>query len=195
METKKTLAQLAENPDEWTKQDIEDVKKMNEAFLQLKKAVEPYAINKKYINTEIIYLNYYKEYTIISAIFETFIENDSIYFKDLIQSIHNNATNSLFYELTNSDIRKALKKMIRLGYITTISAENKYNPIFGITDLGIESNRQQTIQNIAVTSFTNYQTFKLSQRAEKMNVVMLIVTIISLVVAACSIYVTIKVSN
>ena len=195
MESKKSLAGLATDPENWTEEDIADIKKLDKSFFELKKAFEPYSIKTGNRDDDNIYLKYYQEYAIMAGIFETFIIIDKVSYKDLIQSIHDNSANSLFYNLSTFDIKIALKKMIRLGYIIATDLENKYNPIFAITDIGVECNRQQTIQSLAAASFTNHQTFKLSKRAERMNIIMLIVTIVSLAVAICSVYVTLKVAN
>ena len=82
MESKKSLAELTNNQQIWTEEDIEDVKKITESISELKRVFELYSIKKRNISNDKIYLKYYKEYTIISSIFETFIYNDFISLKN-----------------------------------------------------------------------------------------------------------------
>ncbi|MCY0977177.1 hypothetical protein PGH12_01330 [Chryseobacterium wangxinyae] len=193
MNSQKSLRDLTNNPDDWNKEDLNDVNQLIQSVNLLKKSVEPYVIDKSVIiKSKDISLKYYREYSIMTSIIECFIEKNEFDYRYLTQSLYNNISNNLYFNLTVSDIKYSIKRLITLGYVEVkIIEEDTHNPIFKITDIGIDHFRQQTLQNLASASFFNYHTYNLSKRSEKMNILMIIIAIASLVVAICAIYVSI----
>jgi Mg2+ and Co2+ transporter CorA len=124
----------------------------------------------------------------MSAVLEAFSFNNEINFKDLNETILNYVPKKFIWEIRVTELNQIIGKMIRLGFIEPIKTNNEYNPKFKITIKGIETIQQQTYQSLASSSFFNYQTFQLSKRANKMNVLMLIVTIMSVIVTLMTIF-------
>lgn len=131
----------------------------------------------------------------MSAVLEAFLQKDEISFADLNKTIVNYVPKEFVWDISVARINLIISKMIRLGLVELLETENKYAPKFRITLDGVKAYQEHTFQSLATSSFFNYQTYLLSKKADKMSHRMFWVTIVSVVVAILSVFVTIWVTT
>lgn len=160
MEAKKrSLGEMMKNPDSWTDEEKDDLKKLTDAFGVLSQTVKAYNIDNELANntTEILSERFYREFFIMTAILEAFFIKDEISFKELNQNIYNYVPKEFLWEITAQYQNLIISKMIRLGFIEVVETEDKYMPNFKLTIDGAKIYQEQQLQNLAATSFFSHQ--------------------------------------
>jgi hypothetical protein len=74
-------------------------------------------------------------------------------------------------------------EMIKLGYIELYRDEKTIVPIFHLTELGINTMQQRTLQNLALTSFYSFRSYKLDKRAITLSIIALVLSIVAIFVS------------
>lgn len=183
-----TLRDYVEHPEKVTETEWNEYYKMTESFIELKKSFSNYDISINTNNSrERISLVFYQEHFIMAGILEAFYISNEISFKELNESLLNYIPKDFIWKVTGNYVNSIIIKMIRLGFIIPLKTEDKYSPKFQITNEGIDSLRQQIFQNLASSSFFNYQALLINKRSLRMNIYMLIVTIASILVTIITI--------
>ncbi len=169
--------------DKTNEENTEEFIKMLLSIKELGKSFEAYDVKIKTNNTDnVISTHFHHEHIVMSAILESFYKKDELNFKELNTEIINSIPKDFIWDIPISFIQNVILKMIRIGLLEGRITENKYLPIFRITDVGVHILRQHLFQNLAASSFFSYQTLKLNKRSIRMNIYMLIVTIMSVIV-------------
>jgi len=183
-----TVSYLKKHPEKVTKEDAQAFFQLLQVVKVIGKQTEGYNIKIDSNNTtDYISTNLYQEHSAMSAILEAFIDKNEINYKDLNESVFNRIPK----EVSNIPIityQTVILRMIRMGLITSCESEDEYLPIFKITDIGIDALTKQTFQSLAASSFYNYQTRELNKRYLRLNLYMLIVTIVSILVTLITIF-------
>jgi len=189
----RSLGELMNDPDNWTEEEQETIKKLMESFSELGKSIKAYQIDKDLTNNtaNVLSERFYIEYFIMSAILEAFFLKDELTFKELNQSIHNYVPKDFLWDVPVAYQDLIIKKMIRLGFIDVVDTGDKYNPHFKITIEGVKVYQEQIFQNLASSAFFSYQTLLLNKRTTKLNSSILRLTVLMLIVTVCSVIVTI----
>lgn len=182
------LSDYIKHPEKISEEEWQDYHKMIEGIMEMKQSFANYNIDIKTNNTsDNISKMFYQEHFIMAGILEAFYSGDEISFKQLNESLLNYFPKEFLWNTTVVYINSIIARMIQLGFINPIKTDDKYSPKFKITDLGINALQQQTFQNLASSSFFNYQTHILNKRSVRMNILMLIVTIVSVLVTIITI--------
>lgn len=124
----------------------------------------------------------------MAGILEAFFERDEISFNDLNESLLNYSPSEFLWDIPVNFINLTIIKMIRLGFIVPIETENIYSPNFKITELGVSALQQQIFQNLASSTFYNYQTHLLNRKTIRIEILMLIITFLSVIATLLSIF-------
>lgn len=185
-----TIKELMDDPAKMSEADLENFKSLINKVQELTKSLEGYNIDIESSNTpDVIASRFYIEHFIMAAILEAFMNENTIKLNALNISIFKYVPKEFVEDIPVAYINTIIAKMIRLGFIEFIETGNKYSPQFKITEKGVEALEKQTFQNLASSSFFNYQTHLLNEKLMKMNkrsiginILMLIVTITSVVV-------------
>jgi hypothetical protein len=123
----------------------------------------------------------------MAAVLDAFYNKDQMNYRELNESVINYVPKELIWQLPATFFQYIIIKMIRLGLIIPVESEDKFLPSFKISEDGTKALQQQTFQNLAASSFYNFQTFILNKRSMRINVLMLIVTIMSVIVTVLTI--------
>ena len=188
-EKERSIGKMMENPDSWSEAEIESCNKFVVNFNELMKSTKSYSIDIGQSNNtnNILSERFYREAFIMSAVLEAFYIKDEISYKELNQSIYNYVPKNFLWEITASNQNLIIMKMIRLGFIEVVETDEKYMPHFKITINGIKIFQDQILQNIATSSFFNYQVKTLSVKMYWLTIMMLAVTICSIIVTIYSV--------
>lgn len=127
--------------------------------------------------------NLYYENFLITVILEAFLEKEDLSLKRLYEIIYSKMPKNFLWDVTVHQKQEAIIKMIRIGYINTIKKEDQQWPSFRITELGIKALQDQTFQTLVVSSFFNYQSYKLNKMVLLISSSAFVVAVISLIVA------------
>lgn len=177
------LSDYQKHPENLTEEEKQGFIKLIETTQELSKSFESYNFKIDNKNTiESVSAKFYQEHFVMSAVLESFFYKNEIDYKELNKAIFNYVPEEFMWNITVPFIQTVIIKLIRLGLIVAVETDDKYMPIFKITEDGIKTYQQHTFQSLASSSFYNYQTQRLSKRANFMNVLMLIVTIMSVIV-------------
>lgn len=144
-------------------------------------------INNK-VSTSKTSLRFYAHHFLMAAILEAFITKEYLTLKELNQLTWNNIPKSLAFSITISDYHSSLIKMVRLGYLVTTESTEHNLPLFKITEIGIQSLQNQSLQNLASASFFNHQAFGFNKKAFVINLLAILVAFISLVIAIVALF-------
>lgn len=184
-----TLKELSEHPERASE---EDLKAMEEAMNAIREIGErsKYVLNgitpKSGRSQEELAKSYYEETMLMAAVLESFVYSPKQEYKDINKFVFNYTDKGFFWEVSVARYNMYIAKLVILGLIK-VTKEDKYNPTFAITDVGIEAIRQQNYSNLAQAALFNLQTLKLSKRAVWQNWMMIIVAVASIVVAIVSV--------
>ena len=183
-----TLKELSEHPERASE---EDLKAMEEAMNAIREIGErsKYVLNgvtpESGRSQEELAKNYYEETMLMAAVLESFVYSPKQEYKDINKFVFNYTDKGFFWEVSVARYNMYIAKLVILGLIK-VTKEDKNNPTFAITDVGIEAIRQQNYSNLAQAALFNLQTLKLSKRAVWQNRMMIIVAVASIVVAIVS---------
>jgi len=191
-----TLSDYINHPEKITNEEREEFIQMIKIVEEMRKASECYHFDiNKNNNSHRVASNFYQEHLVRAAILEAFIDSEEISYKELNKFIFNYVPNEFIWDVPVNVIQCIIAKMIRLGFVIPIDTGDKYMPKFRITEDGIKILQQHTFQNLASSSFFNYQTnlinersISLNKKSLYMNILMLIVTIASVIVTILTIY-------
>lgn len=184
-----TLKELSEHPERASE---EDLKAMEEAMNAIREIGErsKYVLNgitpKSGRSQEELAKSYYEETMLMAAVLESFVYSPKQEYKDINKFVFNYTDKGFFWEVSVARYNMYIAKLVILGLIE-VTKEDKYNPTFAITDVGIEAIRQQNYSNLAQAALFNLKTLKLSKRAVWQNWMMIIVAVASIVVAIVSV--------
>lgn len=184
---------MNDSPDNWANDEKKSIEELYKSFSHLGESIKSYSIDKDSTNNtpEVISERFYTEYFIMSAILEGFINQDEISFEELNQAIYDYVPKDFLCNNTAKYQNSIIAKMIRLGFIEVKETDDKYMPHFRITEKGVETYQEQIFQNLATSSFFNYQTILLNKKTNKLNSKMIFLTVLMLIVTVCSILVTV----
>lgn len=184
-----TLKELSEHPERASEEDQKAMEKAMNAIREIGEQSK-YLLNgitpKSGRNQEELAKSYYEETMLMAAVLESFVYSQEQEYKDINKFVFNYTDKGFFWEVSVARYNLYLAKLAILGLIE-VTKEDKYNPIFAITDEGIVAIRQQNYSNLAQAALFNLQTLKLSKRAVWQNWMMIIVTVASVVVAVVSV--------
>ncbi len=126
----------------------------------------------------------YVEHFLMSSILDAFIYQESLNLKELFEITFNQKIPKYFlWNVTVNHINLIIIKMIKLGYIEPYREEKTVIPIFQLTDLGITTLQQRTLENLALSSFYSYQSYKLDKRAINLSLIALVISIIAVIIS------------
>lgn len=126
----------------------------------------------------------YIENFLMSSILDSFLYRESLNLKEILDITFNQKVPKYFFEaITINKIYITIIEMIKLGYIELYQKEELPVPIFQLTDLGITTLQQRTLQNLALTSFYSYQSHKLNQKAITLSLIALFVSILAIIIS------------
>lgn len=90
----------------------------------------------------------------MASILDAFILREFLNLKELLAIIINEKTPKYFLNSVSIDrIYLLIIEMIKLGYIEIYKGEETLIPIFQITELGVTTLQQRTLQNLALPVF------------------------------------------
>lgn len=126
----------------------------------------------------------YEENFLMSGILEAFIFRKSLNLKEILKIILSEKVPEYFF--TNVSIHQVyavIVQMIKLGYIEPYRKEETLVPIFQLTELGVKILRERTLQNLALTSFYSYQSYKLNKKTVILSIIALIVSVLAIIIS------------
>ena len=173
-----------------TKEEIE--KKQNEEFLELlektkkiKSKWEVYNLGQidrksdKNISTKL-----YEENFLMSSILDAFTFRSSLNLKEILEIVlSEKVPNHFFNKVSVQKVYAIIAEMIKLGYIETYQEEKTVIPIFQLTNLGIKTLQERTLQNLALSSFYSYQSYNLNKKAINLSLIALVISVIAIIVS------------
>lgn len=173
-----------------TREHIED--KQNEDFMNLLERTrkinniwEVYDFGKiKLKSNKQISKKIYEQNFLMSAILDSFIHNQSRNLKELLHMVLNEKIPLyFFYNVSIQDIYRVIIEMIKLGYIELYRKEQTMVPIFQLTNLGVKMLQERTLQNVALSSFYNYQSYELNKKTVYLSFIAVFLAILAIIVS------------
>lgn len=191
-----TFKELIEHPELAGEDDLKVLEKLSECAKEMKQHIEfiTYGVTEESGNTkEEIAERYYTETMLLSAILEAFVFESELEYKEINKFVFNYTDKAFIWEVSLPDYFKCLTKLCCLGLLRVVN-EDKYNPVFAITEEGYVALRQQTYSNLAQTALFNLLTQRLNdkslalnERTVRQNRMMLYVAVASAIVAVISV--------
>lgn len=133
---------------------------------------------------KVISKNIYVKNFLMSSILDAFIFRNSLNLKELYNIVFSKKIPQDFiWNIPAKQVDLVIIEMIKLGYIEPYRKEKTIIPIFSLTELGITTLQQRTLENLALTSFYSYQSFKLDKRAINLSLIALVVSVISILIS------------
>lgn len=126
----------------------------------------------------------YVEHFLMSSILDAFMHRGSLNLKELFGILFNQKIPKYF--LSNVPVNHfdlIIIKMIKLGYVEPYREEKTVVPIFQLTDLGITTLQQRTLENLALSSFYSYQSYKLDKRAIYLSLIATVISVIAVIIS------------
>ena len=191
-----TFNELIEHPERASEDDLRVLENLSNLMKDMKRHIEvmTYGVTEESGHSkEEIAKMYYTETMLMSAILEAFVFNSELEYKEINKFVFNFTDKGFMWDLALPDYFKCLSKLCSLELLKIVK-EDKYNPVFAITDYGNSALRQQTYANLAQTALFNLLTqqlndksLALNERAVRQNRMMLYVAVASAVVAVISV--------
>lgn len=140
-------------------------------------------IPKNRNSDHVISKHLYAKNFLMSTILDVFISYTVISVRELYSIILFDRIPKFFLEkIPFKYFHAVITEMIKLGYIECCEEETD-DPALQLTELGITMLQQRTLENLALTSFYSYQSYKLDKRTIALSLVALIVSIIAIVIS------------
>lgn len=170
------------------------IKQKNEEFLellentkQIKNIFEIYedsgGLENKISNKKISKDIYVKNF-LMASILDAFMFRESLNLKELYNIVMSyKIPQDFIWSLPAKELDLIIVEMIKLGYIEPYRKEKTLVPIFQLTELGITTLQERTLQNLALTSFYSYQSYELNKRAINLSLIALAVSIVAIIVS------------
>lgn len=185
-----TLAEIEENPDLATPEDMEYLRMTWKAMQEIYEHAKLYEGISSRSGREInvIARNFYQEYSILAAILEAFVILDKWHVSSLNKWVFSYVDKAFYPKMTVIQYELYIRKLCRLGLIEEEKGDepNGKDVVYSITERGLEALRQQTFSNMAQTALFNYQASIANDEALKTNKKIRILTILAVVIAILS---------
>lgn len=120
----------------------------------------------------------------MSSILDAFMFRESLNLKELYNIVISyKIPQDFLHSIPAKQLDLIIIEMIKLGYIEPYRKEITLVPIFQLTELGIKILQERTLQNLALTSFYSYQSYKLNKRTINLSLMALVVSIVAIIVS------------
>jgi hypothetical protein len=177
------LADFMKHSEDTSKEEVIKFKKLIETVHEFGESIQGYNVELNSKNTTShVSKRFYVEQVTMAAVLDSFLSKNEIDFKELNTHVFNYVPKQFLSDLHVTFFQNTILKMIRLGLITAKETENKFMPVFEITESGIQALQQQTFQSLASSSFYSYQTNTVNQKLLLLTICVLIVTVASVIV-------------
>ena len=191
-----TFNELIEHPESATEEDLKALENLSNCMKEMKGHIDcvTYGVTQDSGHSkEEIAKRYYTETMLMSAILESFVFSSELEYKEINRFVFNYTDKGMYWDLPLTDYFMCLTKLCSLGLLKIVK-EDKYNPVFAITEEGSSALLNQTYASLSQTALFNFLTqqlndksLELSKRAVRQNRMMLLVSIASVIVAVISV--------
>ncbi len=197
-----TLGEIMRDPSKTSKEDVENFDEIIKILENFKEKARPYegiSLDSGR-NISEISQRVYQENLLLSAIMEAFVFKKEYRFGELNTWVFNYVDKDFIWDVSIPYYRMCIYKLCNLQLLNE-SKENEEdnNPLYTITDKGIDSLREQIFSNLAQSSLYNYQASKMNEQSISINKSIkritwgaLITAIVSAVIALLALVFTIR---
>ncbi|RZK22813.1 MAG: hypothetical protein EOO43_09205 [Flavobacterium sp.] len=127
----------------------------------------------------------YVDHFLMASILDAFMYREALNLQELLTIVINHQIPQFFvFDIPAKKIDLIIANMIKLGYLEVYRKEQTIVPILQLTELGITILQQRTLQNLALTSFYSYQSYKLDKRAINLSLLAILISIIAIILSA-----------
>ncbi|HJD92464.1 hypothetical protein [Bacteroides coprosuis] len=195
--SKRSLNELLEGEiEDFTEEEKESFRKMNEAFSKFSKSIKAYEgidIKNNNNTAKSIFKRQSNEYYVMAIVLESFFYNrkEEVSFKELNYIIYTFAPKDMVWDTSVAFVNAIIGKMIFLSLVKPIKTDKENILNFKITEEGVKALQDHRFQNLAVTAFSNYQSYRINKVLLRISRQSLLIAGISAIIAVFAIIISI----
>jgi len=167
-----TLGEIMRDPSKASKEDVEnfdEIVKILEDFKEKAKPYEGISLDSGR-NISEISQQVYQENLLLSTIMEAFVFKKEYRFSELNTWVFNFVDKDFIWDVSIPYYSMCIDKLCILQLLNeTKENEEDNNPLYTITDKGMDSLREQIFSNLAQSSLYNYQASKMNEQSISIN--------------------------